>query len=93
MRKHPRAPPATPAPRSPLGGVGLRPRAQQNYGNDRTNPSKPSQARRTGPRTKEGKAKSSQNALKHGLGAQITVLPDENIGSIACVTSCRGASG
>ena len=35
--------------------------------------------RSTGPRTPEGKAKSSQNALKHGLRAQITVLPDENI--------------
>jgi hypothetical protein len=35
--------------------------------------------RSTGPRSPEGKAKSSQNALKHGLRAQITVLPDENI--------------
>jgi hypothetical protein len=35
--------------------------------------------RGTGPRTPEGKAKSSQNALKHGLRAQATVLPDENI--------------
>ena len=35
--------------------------------------------RSTGPRTAEGKAKSSQNALKHGLRAQATVLPDENI--------------
>ncbi len=35
--------------------------------------------RSTGPRTAGGKAKSSQNALKHGLRAQATVLPDENI--------------
>ena len=35
--------------------------------------------RSTGPSTPQGKAKSSQNALKHGLRAQITVLPDENI--------------
>jgi hypothetical protein len=35
--------------------------------------------RSTGPRTAEGKARSSQNALKHGLRAQATVLPGENI--------------
>ena len=32
----------------------------------------------TGPRTSEGKARSSQNARKHGLFARDTVLPDEN---------------
>jgi hypothetical protein len=31
-----------------------------------------------GPRTNEGKAKSSQNALKHGLTARYALLPDEN---------------
>ena len=34
--------------------------------------------RGTGPRTPEGKARSSQNACKHGLFARDTVLPDEN---------------
>ena len=34
--------------------------------------------RSTGPRTPEGKARSSQNACKHGLFARDTVLPDEN---------------
>ncbi len=34
--------------------------------------------RSTGPRTSEGKARSSQNACKHGLFARDTVLPDEN---------------
>ena len=34
--------------------------------------------RSTGPRTAEGKARSSQNASKHGLFARDTVLPDEN---------------
>ena len=34
--------------------------------------------RSTGPRTPEGKARSSQNASKHGLFARDTVLPDEN---------------
>ena len=32
----------------------------------------------TGPRTPEGKARSSQNARKHGLFARDTLLPDEN---------------
>jgi hypothetical protein len=35
--------------------------------------------RSTGPRTAAGKAKSSLNAIKHGLRAQTTVLPGENI--------------
>ena len=34
--------------------------------------------RSTGPRTPEGKARSSQNACQHGLFARDTVLPDEN---------------
>ena len=34
--------------------------------------------RSTGPRTPEGKARSSLNACKHGLFARDTVLPDEN---------------
>jgi len=32
----------------------------------------------TGPRTPEGKAAASMNALQHGLRARRTVLPDEN---------------
>ena len=32
----------------------------------------------TGPKTDAGKAKSSRNALKHGLTAEAAVLPNEN---------------
>ena len=34
----------------------------------------------TGPRTAEGKARVSLNALKHGLLARDTVLPTEQLG-------------
>jgi hypothetical protein len=34
--------------------------------------------RSTGPKTEEGKARSSMNALRHGLRSQKAVLPDEN---------------
>lgn len=34
--------------------------------------------RSTGPRTDDGKARSSRNNLRHGLCSQITVLPDED---------------
>src|SRR5690349_20017554 len=32
----------------------------------------------TGPTTSEGKARSSQNALKHGLGARAILLPSDD---------------
>ena len=34
--------------------------------------------RSTGPRTDAGKARSRLNGLKHGLRAQVLVLPDED---------------
>ena len=32
----------------------------------------------TGPRTQEGKRRSAMNALKHGMTAEITLMPDED---------------
>ena len=34
--------------------------------------------RSTGPRTKEGRKRSSLNALRHGLSGQVTVMTDED---------------
>jgi hypothetical protein len=34
--------------------------------------------RSTGPRTKEGKARSSQNAVTHGLSAESILIPGED---------------
>jgi hypothetical protein len=35
--------------------------------------------RSTGPNTPEGKARSRENALKHGFAAEVLTLPDENV--------------
>jgi len=43
----------------------------------RINANRANAQKSTGPRTPEGKARVSQNALKHGLLAQAVVLPDE----------------
>src|ERR1700689_3716455 len=39
----------------------------------------PNKSQSTGPRTPEGKKKSSMNALRHGLTGRIVVLPSEDL--------------
>src|SRR5438045_1517954 len=39
----------------------------------------------TGPRTAEGKTRSSMNALKHGLRARTLILPGEDPGEFAAI--------
>jgi len=46
----------------------------------------------TGPRTEEGKAASSRNALKHGLTAKTTLMPDEDAEVFACFVAGMLAS-
>ena len=43
-----------------------------------TSASRENAKKSTGPRTPEGKANSSKNALKHGLMAQDAVIPGED---------------
>ena len=45
----------------------------------KTNANRANARRSTGPRTAAGKSKSSRNARKHGLCAENTLLPGENI--------------
>lgn len=58
---------------------GAAPRAAVTAGSARAQASRINGARSRGPRTAEGKARSSQNALRHGLRAQtLVLLPDED---------------
>jgi hypothetical protein len=64
-----------------MSSVGAAPRAAVSVSSARAEASRKNGARSRGPRTAEGKARSAQNALKHGLRAQKhMVLPDEDGG-------------
>jgi hypothetical protein len=64
-----------------MSSVGAAPRAAVSVSSARAEASRKNGARSRGPKTAEGKARSAQNALKHGLRAQKhVVLPDEDGG-------------
>ena len=62
-----------------MSSVGVAPRAAAPLSNARAEASRRNGARSRGPKTPEGKARSAQNALKHGFRAQKhIVLPAED---------------
>ena len=52
---------------------------QKNISQEKLHANQQNAKHSTGPRTDQGKQRSSQNALKHGLLAQQAVLPDESL--------------
>ena len=62
-----------------MSSIGAAARAAASISNARAEASRKNGARSRGPKTPEGKARSTQNALKHGLGAEkYVVLLDED---------------
>jgi hypothetical protein len=62
-----------------MSSAGTAPRAAVPTSSARAEASRRNGARSRGPKTPEGKSRSAQNALKHGLRAQtFVVLPEEN---------------
>jgi hypothetical protein len=67
-----------------MSGMGAASRAAVTVSNARAAASRKNGARSRGPRTEEGKARSAQNALRHGLRAQkYLVLPEEDAAEFA----------
>jgi hypothetical protein len=67
-----------------MSSAGAAPRAALPVPNARAEASRKNGAKSRGPKTLEGKARSAQNALKHGMRAQrYVVLPEENAAEFA----------
>jgi hypothetical protein len=69
-----------------MSSAGAAPRAAVPVSSARAEASRKNGAKSYGPKTAEGKARSSQNALKHGLRAhKYVVLPDEDAAEFAAL--------
>jgi hypothetical protein len=67
-----------------MSHIGAAPRAAVSVSSARAEASRLNGAKSRGPKTPEGKARSAQNALRHGLRAQkYLVLPDEDAAEFA----------
>jgi hypothetical protein len=67
-----------------MSSIGAAPRAALQISNARAEASRKNGAKSRGPKTPEGKARSAQNALKHGMrAAKYVVLPEEDAAEFA----------
>jgi hypothetical protein len=74
-----------------MSSAGAAPRAAVPISSARTEASRRNGARSRGPTTSEGKARSAQNALKHGMRAlKYVVLPDESAAEFQALEAANG---